>query len=485
MLSNREWRVLALLVLSGFINYIDRTNLSVGATNIQREFHLNSFQLGLLLGAFFWTYALSQLLGLAGWLVDRFHVSWILAGGFFLWSAAMGATGLAQSFVFLFATRLMLGLGESVAYPSYSRILVTDFPEEHRGVTNAWIDAGTKGGPALGSLVGAIAMLHFGWRACFVGLGFGSLLWLAPWLAWMPRGKAFSTPVDQTAVPSVFRIICQRSAIFSALGLFCSNYFWYFLITWLPHYLETERHFSKAKMGVVASLAYLAVAISSVLSGWLSDRWITRGGSPTRVRKTFTGLGLALSTIILPVALVRDETLAMVLLMTASLCYGMFASNVWAITQTLAGTHASGKWTALQNGVGNFAGIVCPALTGWLVQRTGLFSLSFAVAAGVAFTGAAIFVFGIGPIQQIHWEDLRAPKYARQIVLAVAGCLAGSLTAYLARALQIYLHGAGAALSNYLVTGAVGGIAAGVGLAYFLSAWDSPQPATAGRSGRS
>jgi MFS family permease len=407
VLSNREWRVLALLVASGFINYIDRSNLSVGATNIQNEFHLNGRQLGLLLGAFSWTYALSQLLGFAGWLVDRFHVSWILAGGFFLWSAAMGATGLAATFTMLFATRLMLGLGESVAYPCYSRILVTDFPEEHRGFTNAWIDAGTKSGPALGSLVGALAIARFGWRGLFVGLGFGSLLWLIPWLLWMPRGQAFSTPVDQTQVPSMLRIVRHRSALCSGLGLFCSNYFWYFLVIWLPHYLETERHFSKSKMGILASLAYLTVAVSSVASGWISDRWIARGGTPTRVRKTFTGMGLLLSTVILPVALVRDESLAMGLLMLACLCYGMYASNVWAITQTLAGPHAAGKWTAMQNGIGNFSGVVGPAVTGWLLDRTGTYAAAFAVAAMVAFTGAAIFVFGIGPLRQVEWEQLR------------------------------------------------------------------------------
>jgi MFS family permease len=404
VLSNREWRVLALLVASGFINYIDRSNLSVGATNIQNEFHLNGRQLGLLLGAFSWTYALSQLLGFAGWLVDRFHVSWILAGGFFLWSAAMGATGLAATFGLLFATRLMLGLGESVAYPCYSRILATDFPENHRGLTNAWIDAGTKSGPALGSLVGALLIARFGWRALFVGLGFGSLLWLIPWLRWMPRGEAFSTPVDPAQVPGMLRIARHRPALFSGLGLFCSNYFWYFLVIWLPHYLETERHFSKSKMGVFASLAYLTVAVSSVVSGWISDRWISRGGAPTRVRKTFTGLGLTLSTVILPVALVRDESLAMALLMLACLCYGMFASNVWAITQTLAGPHAAGKWTAMQNGIGNFAGVVGPLVTGWLLDKTGLYSPSFAVAAAVALTGAAIFVFGIGPLKQVEWQ---------------------------------------------------------------------------------
>ena len=404
VLSSREWRVLALLVASGFINYIDRSNLSVGATNIQNEFHLDATQLGILLGAFSWTYALSQLFGFAGWLVDRFHVSWILAGGFFLWSAAMGTTGLAATFGMLFATRLMLGLGESVAYPCYSRILVTDFPENHRGVTNAWIDAGTKSGPAIGSLVGAIAIAHFGWRALFVALGFGSLLWLVPWLIWMPRGKAFSIPVDQSKVPDLLRIARHRPALFSGLGLFCSNYFWYFLVIWLPHYLETERHFPKTKMGIFASAAYLTVAVSSVISGWISDRWIARGGTPTRVRKTFTGLGLALSTIILPVALVRDETIAMSLLMLACLFFGMFASNIWAITQTLAGPHAAGKWTALQNGIGNFAGVVGPAVTGKLLDLTGLYSPAFAVAAVVALTGAAIFVYGIGPLKQVDWE---------------------------------------------------------------------------------
>ncbi|HUB77610.1 MAG TPA: MFS transporter [Bryobacteraceae bacterium] len=404
MLSSREWRVLALLVASGFINYIDRSNLSVGATNIQNEFHLDGMQLGLLLGAFSWTYALSQLFGFAGWLVDRFHVSWILAGGFFLWSAAMGITGLAATFGMLFAARLILGLGESVAYPSYSRIVVTDFPENHRGITNAWIDAGTKSGPALGSLVGAIAIAHFGWRALFVALGFGSLLWLVPWLIWMPRGQAFSIPVDQSQVPGLLRIARNRSALFSGLGLFCSNYIWYFLVIWLPPYLETERHFSKTKMGIFASAAYLTVALSSVVSGWISDRWITRGGTPTRVRKTFAGLGLALSSIILPVALVRDESVAMGLLMLACLFYGMFASNVWAITQTLAGPHAAGKWTALQNGIGNFAGVVGPAVTGKLLDLTGLYSPSFAVAAAVAFAGAAIFVYGIGPLKPVEWE---------------------------------------------------------------------------------
>ena len=405
-----EWRavslprVLFLLGISAFLNYFDRSNLSAGATDIRHELGLSSYQLGLLLSAFFWTYALFQLFSIAGWLVDRFNVCWILAAGFFLWSCATAVTGAANAFAVLFGMRLLLGMGESIAYPSYSRILASYFPEHRRGFANAVIDAGTKMGPALGTLLGGLLMARYGWRAFFVALGFSSLLWLIPWLMWMPRGAAVAASDDGTGIPGIGALLRQRAVWASALGLFCSNYFWYFLLTWLPAYLETERHFPKAKMAVYGSLAYFAIAASCMISGWLSDRWIARGGSPTLVRKTFAGTGLVLSTIILPVALVRDEHIAMGLLMLACFSFGLFTSNIFAMTQTLAGPRAAGKWTALQNGFGNLAGVASPWFTGWVVERTGQFYLAFVVAAAVVLAGAALFVFGIGRIEPVQFS---------------------------------------------------------------------------------
>jgi MFS family permease len=408
-LSGKEWRVLALLVISGLLNYIDRANLSVGATNIQAELHISDYHLGRLLGAFFITYAACQFLGIAGWLVDRFNVSWVLATGFFLWSGATAITGAATAFGVVYALRLILGIGESVAYPSYSRILANNFPEHHRGFANALIDAGTKCGPALGTLLGGLLMARFGWRVFFVALGFGSLLWLVPWFFWMPRGKGVAAREHHGEVPSFGAILRHRAAWFTALGLFCSNYFWYFLITWLPPYLEKERHFSKDKMAVVGSAAFLAISLSAIVSGWLSDRFIADGGSPTRVRKTFAGTGLLLSTIILPVCVVNDERIAMALLILACLSFGLYTANVFAITQTLAGPRAAGKWTSIQNGFANFSGVVAPWLTGWVVQQTGEFYWAFVVAAAIVLAAAGMFVFGIGRIEPVQFLPRRAP----------------------------------------------------------------------------
>jgi len=80
---------------------------------------ISASQLGILLSSFFWTYAACQIL--AGWLVDRFDVNWVLAAGFFLWSLATAATGLIHGFAVLLVLRLLLGIGESVAYPCYSK----------------------------------------------------------------------------------------------------------------------------------------------------------------------------------------------------------------------------------------------------------------------------------------------------------------------------------------------------------------------------
>jgi MFS transporter, ACS family, D-galactonate transporter len=405
MLTKRERWVLGLLVISAFINYIDRTTLSVGAASIQTELSLTDYQLGLLLSAFFWTYAALQLFAIAGILVDRFHVGWVYAAGFFVWSAATAGTGISKGFAALFGLRLLLGVGESVAYPAYSRILAS-FPEQRRGFANAAIDAGTRTGPAVGTLLGGLLMAEYGWRAFFLALGLGSMVWLIGWVLWMPHEWKVSSAKDKETgdAPGLREIFRQRSAWFSFFGLFCGNYFWYFLITWLPAYLQKERHFAASKMAIWGTLAFLAAAASSLLCGWLSDRWIARGATPTRARKTFTGGGLLLATVILPVSVIRDDVTAMGLLMLACAFIGMWSSNMWAITQTLAGPRAAGKWCAIQNGVGNLAGVAAPWLTGWIVGRTGQFYLAFVAAAVVALAGSAIFVFGIGPVKQVTFR---------------------------------------------------------------------------------
>ena len=124
-MSRGEWTIVLLLVVSVIINYIDRSNLSLAVPVMQRQFAMSPIQVGALLSAFFWTYSLMQLFGIVGWLSDRFPVGWVMVGGYLVWSGATVATGLVSGFASVYAVRLLLGAGESVAYPCYSRVLLS------------------------------------------------------------------------------------------------------------------------------------------------------------------------------------------------------------------------------------------------------------------------------------------------------------------------------------------------------------------------
>jgi MFS transporter, ACS family, D-galactonate transporter len=393
--------ILVLLAISAFINYVDRGNLSIAAPMLKDELGISASKLGILLSAFFWTYACMQLF--SGWLVDRLDVNWVFAGGFVLWSAATAATGIAHTFAVLLALRFVLGMSESVAWPSYSKIIALTFPEEHRGVANSAVAAGLVLGPGFGMLFGGLLMARFGWRPFFIVLGLASMLWIVPWLNWMPK-KHHAADTDSMDAPNIFEFLRLRSAWGTCVGGFCGNYLSYFLITWLPYYLVRERHFSMNKMAKIGGIAYLLGACFTTLSGWLSDRWIASGATPSLVRKTFVGGGLGLAGIFIGLAVVSGPNYCVAALMLGLIFFGACASNVWAITQTLAGPKAAGRWTGFQNFVSNLAGVVAPALTGLVLERTGHFYWAFVIVTAIALTGMISWVFLVGAVEPVIWQ---------------------------------------------------------------------------------
>jgi MFS family permease len=400
-------RVLVLLGISVFINYIDRGSLSTAAPMVSDEFKISPKDLGVLLSAFFLTYACFQIV--SGWLVDHFDVKWVMAGGFFLWSAATAVTGLVNGFILLLICRLILGIGESVAYPSYSKILARHFPEEQRGFANSAIVAGQAAGPGFGMYTGGMLMAAFGWRWFFLGMGLLSLMWLWPWSRWMPASPKVES-ANATPSPGILEILQQRSAWGTCAGLFSTNYLSYFLITWMPFYLVRERHFSMEDMAKITGAAYISAALIGTLCGWLSDHWISNGGSTSRVRKGFTSAGMAWSGVALFGYVFSDSVMAVVTVILATIGYGICSANLWAITQTLAGPRAAGRWTGVQNFMGNLAGVVAPAVTGVVVNRTGKFFWAFVITAVVSGLGALAWMFLVGPVKQVAWKCEMKPQ---------------------------------------------------------------------------
>src|SRR5262245_7992825 len=215
-------RLIAVLALGVLLNYVDRANLATAAPLLQAELSLSASQLGLLFSTFFWAYAPAQIL--AGWLVHRYDLRWVMVAGLALWGLATAGTGLAVGFLSIMALRLLLGLGESVMFPIWQLVLARRTTEHERGRANGVIGAGQGVGPMIGTLFGGLAMASFGWRSMFVGLGAITLLWLWPWLA-VTRGLTVERH-DETGVREVsYSAILRRRPFWgAAVGHFSINY---------------------------------------------------------------------------------------------------------------------------------------------------------------------------------------------------------------------------------------------------------------------
>jgi MFS family permease len=392
--------VVPLLALAVFLNYADRGNLATAAPLIKSELHLTGTQIGLVLSAFFWSYVPAQFL--AGYLVDRINAYRTLALGVALWSAATAAMGLAGGYTSLLVLRLLLGLGESAAFPCIGKLLGQHLPPNKLGAANGITLIGLGLGPAFGTFAGGLLMARFGWRPTFFLFGIVTVLWLVPWRAATRLAAIHAAAQPPQPAPAFSDILCLRAFWGTALGHFGGLYAFYFVILWLPLYLVKSRGFSVSNMAELVGLIYIVYAASTFAAGLVSDRAIAAGARVNTVRKAGAVGGLALGALSLTGAAFGTSAVSIISLFCAGVAFGMGSANVYTIPQTLAGPRASGKWVAMENGFGNVGGVVAPIVTGVIIDHTGEFFWAFLAAAAMSVLGMAgwgIVVKSVSPVQ--------------------------------------------------------------------------------------
>jgi ACS family D-galactonate transporter-like MFS transporter len=282
-------------------------------------------------------------------------------------------------------------------------------PQQHRGRANALIDAGTKMGPAAGAFLAGVILVHLGWRMLFILFGAGGLIWLLPWGKLMPRIQQNAGPASAESFlesrHSMVKILKQKCAWGTFIGHFSGNYFYYYLLAWLPHYLVQEEHLSVSLMSKVTSGLFCLIGGTTLITGWISDRLIVRGVSPTIVRRGMAGGGLAVASCLIGNSFAHGSQIAsLALLAVACVGYGAFSSNHWAVTQTLAGPAMAGRWSSLQNGAANFSGIAAPWVAGLVLQALGSSRLAFTVAGFITLAGALSYGLLVDRVEPVNWE---------------------------------------------------------------------------------
>lgn len=177
---------------------------------------------------------------------------------------------------------------------------------------------------------------------------------------------------------------------------------WLYL-TWLPVYLEHERHLTIARVGWVVSIPYLFGTLGTLFCGYLADFLLRRGVSPINSRKWPICAGLLGGAVFtIPVAYTPGATAAVAYLCVVMFCLYMTSGGAWALVNVAAPNHMVASLGSLQNFGGYLGGSVAPILTGWLVQRTHSFTSALLLSSAVAFAAALVYFFLVNePIRDV------------------------------------------------------------------------------------
>jgi MFS family permease len=402
-------RLVLLIAAVLLIDYVDRGNLATVAPLMQSDLHLTNKQLGLLLSAFFYTYVLAMMP--LGWVAERYGAHRVLAAGTALWAISTLLTGFAGGFVSLLVLRLLLGLGESAAFPSSSKLVASAVEPARLGVANGLMAFGYLVGPAIGTVAGGLLMASFGWRATFVVFGALSLTWLWPWSRMrVTNASAHEVEREGSAGPSFGQILRERGLWGTSIGLFASNYNFYFILSWLPDYLVKARGFSIASMAGVAGAAYLVNAITALAAGWAIDRWVASGRSASLAYKTTMVLNHLASIAAMAGMAWLPVHGCIASLFVYEVVLGISSPGIYAISQLMAGPSATGRWVGVQNTCGNFAGILAPFITGVLIDASGSFSSAFGLAGLLNVLGVVAWALILPRVAPLKWKGPDDPQ---------------------------------------------------------------------------
>jgi sugar phosphate permease len=397
---------LALLVLSGIVNYIDRASLAVGNQLIRHDLGLSIAQMGFLLSAFLVAYAFAQLP--TGAMIDRAGPRLLLTLGLALWSVAQGVGGMVTSFSQFIGARVLLGVGEAPQFPTGARVVRDWFNQRDRGLATGVFNCSSTLGNAIGVPLLTTLMLAFGWRWMFLIMSLVGLLVALLWfLAYRspaavtltPDESAYLTEGDPSQPQSsltfaawqqLFRIRSTWGMIFGNFG--CVYVVWIFA-TWLPAYLETERHMSIRSTGFVSAIPFLCGTLGALLGGFLVDGLVRRGMKPMASRKVPAALCLFATAACTAAAAYANSNTLTVILISASVFLLYIATTCgWALASVGFPANCTASIGAVLNFGGYLGGALAPALTGLIVQSTGSFVLALVVGAVISMASGIAYL---------------------------------------------------------------------------------------------
>ncbi len=394
-------QVLFLLCLMYLIFYVDRVNLSTAAPLIKHDLALSNTALGFAFSAFAYPYALFQLIG--GRLGDKFGPRLTLGVSGLVVCAATALTGAVGGLASLFLVRLVLGFGEGAGFPTATRAMAAWIPAERWGFAQGITHSASRIGNALTPPLVAWLIGVVSWRGSFVAVGAISLLWIVVWV-WFFRDDPRTHP--RMTAHELARLDAGREAAATAprvpwLSLakrvlpvtavdFCYGWTLWVFLSWIPSFFFHNFHLNLGRSALFSSGVFFSGVIGDTLGGVISDAILKRTGDLRAARCRVIAGGLFGGCLfMIPVVLAHDLAVVALCLSLAFFCVELVVAPIWSVPMDIAPRYAGSASGVMNFGFG-LAGILSPFVFGYVIDRTGSWTLPFLGSIGLLLIGGLL-----------------------------------------------------------------------------------------------
>jgi ACS family hexuronate transporter-like MFS transporter len=391
-----RWRICALLFFATTINYVDRQVLGVLAPYLQPIIGWNEIQYGNIVTSFQAAYAVGLLI--AGGVIDRLGTRIGYAIAISIWSLAAMSHALVRTVIGFAIARFALGLGEAGNFPAAIKTVAEWFPRKERALATGIFNSGSNVGAIVAPLAVPWITLRLGWQWAFVFTGFLSAAWLIAWLAiYRPALAPIQNDTEESASRiSWAHLLAHRQTWAFLLGKFITDPVWWFLIFWLPKFLNSEHGLTLTDIGPPLVAIYLMADCGSIAGGWIASSFLRRGWSPNRARKFAMLICASLVVPIVFAAKARSLWAAVALIGLAAASHQGWSANLFTLVSDMFPQHAVGSVVGIGGFGGAVSGMLIATFTGFLLQFTGSYVPLF-VMAGSAYLLALLVIHLLVP----------------------------------------------------------------------------------------
>ncbi|EGY9635890.1 MFS transporter [Salmonella enterica subsp. enterica serovar Rough O:c:z] len=407
--------VITFLVLTGVVNFFDRSALSIAGSLISKDYGFTPTEMGLIFSSFTVTYALMHLP--VGIILEKFGVKKVYFFCIFFWSLAQLCIGFISSYTVFIFIRLVLGAGEAPHLPTCVKVSSDWYNIKERAMPMSLTNSSSMIANIIAPPVLTFLMLSFGWHSLFIITGGVGIILAFIWAVFYKnRSQIKLTKADLKYLGEESNEIKEKISFKEWAGLFRQRTMWGMIIgfngvgymaflglSWIPMYFEKMHGLNLKETGFVAMVPFIAALAGMYLYGFIADHFFQKGNLITS-RKWLICMSMLLSAIF-TVILAYSNTLinALIFLSLAYLFIQFAGTGAWNLVNVATPSRMVTSVSSIQNFGGLIGGMISPALTGWILSTTGSFHMAFIICATISVITAIVYVtVVIKPIEELR-----------------------------------------------------------------------------------